>query len=130
LYLRYGVAGIRGEAERGFPHVLLGLQRLWEEDARGDVNQATLHTLIALMAETQDTNILWRGGLEKLYAVQSMAARILELDGTTTPAGKAALAELQSYCLTHRLSPGGSADILSIALFFHLLLTLDERTPA
>jgi len=127
LYLRYGVAGIRDEAERGFPHVLLGLQRLWEESAHGDFNQAILHALLALMAETHDTNILWRGGPEKLHAVQAMAGRISKLGGTTTPAGKVALAELQSYCLTHRLSPGGCADILSIALFFHLLLTLNER---
>ena len=127
LYLRHGATGIRGEAEGGFPHVLLGLQRLQEEAAHGDVNQAILHTLLALMAEMQDTNILWRGGPGKLHAVQAMARRIPELGGTTTPAGKAALAELQSYCLTHHLSPGGCADMLSIALFFHLLLALDAR---
>jgi len=127
VYLRHGVAGIRGEAEGGFPHVLLGLRRLWKESAHGDFNQAILHTLLALMAQLHDTNILWRGWPEKLRAVQDMARRIPELGGTTTPAGKAALAELQGYCLTHRLSPGGCADILSIALFFLLLLTLDER---
>jgi len=127
LYLLHGAAGIRGEAERGFPHVLLGLQRLWAENAHGNFNQAILHTLLALMAEMHDTNILWRGGPEKLHAVQEMARRIPELGGTTTPAGKTALAALQNYCLTHRLSPGGCADILSIAIFFHLLLTLDER---
>ena len=121
LYLRYGEAGIRGEAERGFPHALLGLQRLEDEDARGDFSQAVLHTLLALMAEMRDTNILWRGGQEKLDAVQAMARRILESGGTTTRAGEATLAELQGYCLTHRLSPGGCADILNIAIFFHLL---------
>jgi triphosphoribosyl-dephospho-CoA synthetase len=40
LYLRYGEAGIRGEAERGFPHALLGLQSLWAESGRGDFNRA------------------------------------------------------------------------------------------
>ena len=130
LYLRMGAAGIRGEAEQGFPHALLGLQRLWTEDAHGDFNQAVLHALPALMAEMHDTNILWRGGPEKLSAVQIMARRILELGGTTTPAGEAALAELQAYCLRHRLSPGGCADMLGIALFFYLLLVDDERRQA
>jgi triphosphoribosyl-dephospho-CoA synthetase len=122
LYLRHGAAGVRGEAEAGFPHALLGLQCLWDEGARGDFNRAVLHTLLALMAELRDTNILWRGGPEKLHAVQTMARRILESGGTTTPAGAAALAELQGYCLKHRLSPGGCADMVSIALFFRLLL--------
>jgi len=124
LYLRYGAAGIRGEAEGGFPHALLGLRRFWnEEEALGGFNQAVLHTLLALMAEMQDTNILWRGGPEKLHVVQAMSRSILEFGGTTTSAGQTALAELQSYCLIHRLSPGGCADTLSLALFFHLLLT-------
>jgi triphosphoribosyl-dephospho-CoA synthetase len=121
LYLRYGEAGIRGEAECGFPHALLGLQRLEDEDAHNDFSRAVLHALLALMAEMRDTNILWRGGPEKLSAVQAMARRILESGGTTKPAGEAALAELQNYCLAHRLSPGGCADILNIAIFFHLL---------
>jgi len=124
LYLRYGVAGVRGEAERGFPHVLLGLQSLWTESSRGNLNRAILHTLLALMAKVHDTNILWRGGPEKLRAVQAMACQILELGGTASSDGRAALAALQDYCLAHRLSPGGCADILSIALFFHLLMTM------
>ena len=122
LYLRHGTAGVRGEAESGFPHALLGLRRLWEEGESGDVNRAVLHTLLAMMAELHDTNILWRGGPEKLYAVQAMARRVLEFGGAATPAGEAALGELQRYCLTHRLSPGGCADLVSIALFFRLLL--------
>ena len=130
LYLRYGAAGIRGEAKHGFPHALLGLQSLWDESAHGDFNQAILHTLLALMAEMHDTNILWRGGPEKLHTVQAMARRTLELGGAATPAGQAALAELQSYCLMHRLSPGGCADVLSIALFFHLLLTIYDKLVA
>ena len=124
LYLRYGEAGIRGEAERGFPHALMGLQRLEDENARGDFAQAVLRTLLALMAEVRDTNILWRGGPEKLSAVQGMARRILESGGTSA-GGEDAPAELQNYCLAHRLSPGGCADILNIAIFFHLLSVAD-----
>ncbi|MDR2695670.1 MAG: triphosphoribosyl-dephospho-CoA synthase [Deltaproteobacteria bacterium] len=133
LYLRHDVAGIRGEAERGFPHALLGLKNLWDESAHGTFNPALIHALLAVMAAMHDTNILWRGGPEKLRAVQAMARRVLELGGTRTPAGQAALAELQSYCLLHRLSPGGCADILCLALFFHLLSasheTLETHNP-
>ena len=126
LYLRYAATGIRGEAEHGFPHALLGLQSLWDESAHGDFNRAILHALLALMGKMRDTNVLWRGGPEKLQAVQAMARRILELGGTISPAGKAALEELQSYCLAYRLSPGGCADMLNIALFFYLLLPPDS----
>jgi triphosphoribosyl-dephospho-CoA synthetase len=123
LYLRYGEAGIRGEAESGFPHALLALQRLWDESERGDFHQAVLHALLALTAEMRDTNILWRGGPERLRDVQDMARKVLESGGTRTHDGEAALTELQSYCLAHRLSPGGCADILCVAIFFYLLLT-------
>ena len=122
LYLRYGETGIRGEAERGFPHALLGLQALGDACGQGEFSEAVLHALLVLMGHMRDTNILWRGGPEKLRAVQAMARRIPELGGTGTPAGRESLQELQAYCLEERLSPGGCADILSIAIFFSLLL--------
>jgi hypothetical protein len=54
-----------------------------------------------------------------------MARQSLELGGARNAAGEAALAELQGDCLMHRLSPGGCADMLIIAIFFRLLLALD-----
>jgi triphosphoribosyl-dephospho-CoA synthetase len=121
LYLRYGETGIRGEAEQGFPHALMGLQMLWDACARGEFNRAVLHTLLVLMAEIRDTNILWRGGPDKLRTIQTLARRVLELGGTDTPAGTMALEELRNYCLAQRLSPGGSADMLCLALFLYLV---------
>jgi triphosphoribosyl-dephospho-CoA synthetase len=43
-----------------------------------------------------------------------------------TPDGEAALTDLQSHCLAHRLSPGCCADILCVAIFLYLLLTSVE----
>jgi triphosphoribosyl-dephospho-CoA synthetase len=120
MYLRFGATGVRGEAERGFPLLppAVAALRKWLE--QGDYNAALLNTLLFLMKNNTDTNLLWRGGPEGLALMQRGAGRILELGGTLTDEGGKALALLRGLCLSRRLSPGGSADMLSLALFIHM----------
>jgi triphosphoribosyl-dephospho-CoA synthetase len=130
LYLEHRVTGIRGEAERGFPTALraFGLLReeLRQELARPapDLvsNQILPHALLRLMAETEDTNILHRGGREGLRFVQDQALSVLRRGGMRTAEGRAAMLRFCAACARRRLSPGGCADMLVVGVFFHLAL--------
>src|SRR6266481_4815968 len=59
---RYGVAGARGEALHGFPHVVnVGLPMLHSRRASGATeNVARLDTLLSIMARLADTCLLYR----------------------------------------------------------------------
>lgn len=122
---RHGVTGARGEALLGFPSVFeIALPGLRSALARGaDTQHALLHTFFVLLAETTDTNVLFRGGAEGLRFIQTQAADFLER-GSVFEAGWQARAEsLHRQCSMQNLSPGGCADLLAAAWFVHQLQT-------
>lgn len=104
---RYGAPGARGEALAGFPHA----RHAWAALARPGGRDAALLTLLA---EVEDTNLLHRGGPEGLALVQSRARSIL---AASPPAYGEGLLDLDRACIARNLSPGGSADLLALALF-------------
>lgn len=123
LYQAYGITGIRGEVEAGFPSVRqAGLPALSEAFAKGaGLNDALLHALLNLMTVVEDSNVIWRGGYEKLAYVQQRAQSILEHGSVFTSAGKRLLAETEAMFESKRISPGGSADLLSITAALYLV---------
>lgn len=116
---RYGAAGARGEAANGFPHVVeAGLPTLHRARARGVPEQwARLDALLAIMATVEDTCLLYRGGVAALDLARDGARGILEVGGTSTTWGAAALCRLEQALLACHASPGGSADLLAATLF-------------
>lgn len=122
---RYGVSGARGEARRGFPHVVgTALPTLRAARAAGRSEQsARLDTLIALIVHVDDTCLLHRGGHAALQDAQTGARAVLAAGGSATVAGRHALRLLEAALLRHNASPGGSADLLAGAL---LLDSLDN----
>lgn len=123
LYHKYKITGIRGEVERGFPSVVnYGLPALNEALVKGaSLNDALVHALLALMTVVEDSNVIWRTNYETLLEVQKEAKRILQLGSMFTPEGKAAIAAAEQSFLQRRISPGGSADLLSITITLYLL---------
>jgi triphosphoribosyl-dephospho-CoA synthase len=120
---RHGVTGARGEALLAFPSVFeIALPALRSALARAaDAQHALLHAFFVLLAETPDTNVLFRGGTEGLRFVQTQAADFLER-GSVFEAGWQGRAEsLHSQCSLRNLSPGGCADLLAAAWFVHQL---------
>ena len=66
------------------------------------------------MAHTEDTNLYHRGGVEGAVFVKEQAAAIL----AAPPEQRIALTQALDDALIDRwLSPGGSADLLALALF-------------
>jgi triphosphoribosyl-dephospho-CoA synthase len=120
---RYGVAGARGEARRGFPHVVgvaLPILRAAREAGRAE-RLARLDALVALIANVDDTCLLHRGGRAVLRDAQMGARAVLDAGGNATAAGRCALRSLEEALLGHNAAPGGSADLLAAALFLDAL---------
>jgi len=123
LYLSEGVTGIRGEAERGFPAVLgAGLPHLRRRMAQKfPLNDVLAETLLVLMTEAEDTNLLARGGREGDRLAREAARRALDLGGMGTEEGRNAVRDTDFLLSGRRLSPGGSADLLAVTVFLFLL---------
>ncbi|MCC8396568.1 triphosphoribosyl-dephospho-CoA synthase [Paraburkholderia sp. MMS20-SJTR3] len=124
---RYRVGGARQEAQNGFPHALrVGLPALHAARARGiDENAARVDALLAIMTTLDDTCLLHRAGLAGLQAGQRGAQRVLVAGGSSTPAGRVALAALERDLLALNASPGGAADLLAATLFLDMLAHRD-----
>ncbi|MGI5099090.1 triphosphoribosyl-dephospho-CoA synthase [Treponema vincentii] len=115
VFLQYGCTGIRGEAEAGLPLVqrnvayLAGLTHLTQRDAY-------LYTLLHIIAENKDTNVLFRAGSTALCDLQTRCISIVK-SGATGATLYAAVEALDVYCIERHISPGGSADIFAAVLF-------------
>lgn len=114
----YGVGGARGQAEADFPHVTgVALPMLHAARRRGHTESAArLDTLLAIVADLDDTCLLARGGPAALHAAQSGAQAVLDAGGAAMAAGQAELRRLEADMLARGTSPGGAADLLAAAL--------------
>lgn len=106
-YREFGLTGVRGEVESGFATVRRFVLPYWTQ-AHGE---RRLHAaLLRLMAANQDSNLVSRGGIEGLRFVQHSAQRLL-VNGWN----RSDLEEMDAQLIARHLSPGGSADLLSVA---------------
>jgi triphosphoribosyl-dephospho-CoA synthase len=115
----YGVAGARGEAANGFPHVnQFGLPTLRDRRARKALEEVCrLDALLSVMADLDDTCVLYRGGVEALDIVQSGAQAVLMAGGYGSRNGRQQMRELDRELIRRHISPGGSADLLAATVF-------------
>jgi triphosphoribosyl-dephospho-CoA synthase len=123
LYVEKGFSGIRGEAERGFPTVeKTSLPRL-REIGHSDMSmeQKLLDVLFHLMSISDDSNIINRGGLEGLEFVKSVSKEFLMTGIIFEDGFREKIQEMNNLFVEKNISPGGSADLLSITIFFGML---------
>ena len=120
MFLKYGIRGIRGEAEAGFPSVrdcgLPLLEKLLSEGKT--IDEAGSAALISLIAAADDTNLLARGGPETRQRV--LAGLRSRLDTPPFP-GREELEKMDKAFIAENLSPGGSADLLALCWLLHFL---------
>jgi triphosphoribosyl-dephospho-CoA synthase len=116
---KHGVLGARGEALRGFPHVVnIGLPMLHSRRVAGATETvARLDTLLSIMSSLDDTCLLYRGGETALMTAKEGAVEVASAGGSGTALGKRYLQRLDRQLLDLHVSPGGSADLLAAALF-------------
>lgn len=102
----HNVGGARAEALLGFPTAQKAAALLQAHDP--------LTALLWLMTHTEDTNLYHRGGAEGAAFVKVQTAAIL----AAPIERRIALTQALDEALIDRwLSPGGSADLLALALF-------------
>ena len=120
LYLQYGITGVRGQAEAGFPAVLnVGLPKLEAALAAGkSINEAGCAALLAMLADTVDTNTIHRGGYERAKEAAEEIGALLEKEPFPT---KETLERLDAEFIRDNLSPGGTADLLALVYMLHFL---------
>ncbi len=121
MYDAYGVTGIRGEAERGFPAAFhVGLPVYKEALASGiDENRAMVKTLVAIMAGLEDSNVYRRGGSYSAVWVKKTAMTIIADLGNFNDPELSRLKEFDREMIRRNLSPGGAADMLALTVFIH-----------
>ena len=120
-YALYGMKGIRGEAEMGFPSARRALSQLRFYEGQGfSQNDAGVLTLLNTLCELQDTNLLHRGGHAGLMYAQHRAREVCALPEKERIE---AANTLDEDFIARNMSPGGCADVLATAYF---LLALEK----
>lgn len=123
VYRRYAKAGARGEAAAGFPMVygcgVPTLRRLLQEGY--DHERALIGTLMALIEQVDDSNLLWRGGEDGLAFAKQSACEFNSKGGVAQPGWRDRLIGIHRTFVERRLSPGGSADLVAASwVAYHL----------
>ncbi|MBM7687946.1 triphosphoribosyl-dephospho-CoA synthase CitG [Enterococcus ureilyticus] len=120
LYLDYGITGIRGEAEAGYPSLKTIALPFLRQCQRHSTRVMFLLLLLHLMATTEDSNVINRGGISAWQNVKKQAADLLNLfaaDNSVEELEKL-LIFFDQKLIQDNLSPGGAADLLALSFFF------------
>jgi len=117
------VDGIIGEATSGFhTAITVGLPSLKETLSKNyDFNDAMVHSLISLMNKIEDSNVLYRGGLEALDYVREKTDNILGNGSIFSHKGMEAIESLNSELTKRNIGTGGAADMLALTVFLYFI---------
>lgn len=118
VYAKTGIYGAKGEALSGFNTAFkVGLPALRDALGKGySGNDAMIIALLNLMTTSEDSNVVYRGGLEGLEYIKNKAKGILN-DFSVE-----AVREFDTECIKRNLSPGGSADLLAVTAMLHMII--------
>ncbi|MEG0679687.1 MAG: triphosphoribosyl-dephospho-CoA synthase CitG [Carnobacterium sp.] len=120
LFIEKGITGIRGEAAKGYPVLSSLLLPFLRKNRHLSKEELLLRALVLLMSEVEDGNILHRGGFEAWQTVKKETKLLHESQFTKDEL----LIRLHSYDLeltARNLSPGGTADLLALGIYFAIL---------
>lgn len=127
-YKKYKFKGARGEAASGFQTVVSISLPIFEKFNFLGEDFSLFLALISLMSENNDTNIVNRGGVEALQWIKDYAGKMMR-DSKIYENEKYFLQQLEEFddeCINRNLSPGGSADLLSLTWFFYYIKKLQS----
>lgn len=120
IFLKYGFSGARGEAESGLATVFnFGLPQLFQSENPDD--ETLTKCFLAIAANNNDTNILFRSNPEVLSTFKNLSKTALE---DFNPTNYSALIDV---CKQENISPGGSADLLAVTIFVWSVIQAGEQ---
>ncbi len=116
LYRKYGIKGIRGEAESGFATIKKYSYPFMKKCFCNGMteNESLVRTLIYMMSVVEDTNVISRGGKDIADYVKKRAESLYDADFDE-------IKEFDRELIQKNLSPGGCADLLAITWFIYNL---------
>lgn len=107
------IAGALDNARQGYP-LLFGSWLPYYAALRSEGDDYALHkTLLRIMCDLDDTNIIYRVGMDSMQRVKDEARHLLDhfsVDG---------LEAMNRDFVARNISPGGSADMLSLTVFLY-----------
>ena len=113
IFHQHGFGGARAEAESGFATVFeFGLPHL---EGVAELNDdVLLQTFLAIAANNNDTNILYRSNAEVLSVFKHLCKN------AQADFNDQNYSAVIDFCKSENISPGGSADLLAVTIFVHL----------
>lgn len=121
LFVEHGFTGIRGEIGNGLDIVFNGSLQVFTEtiEKTKNFNLAALQTLIFLMGKVMDSTIVYRHDFEMLEKVKKEMQDIFDKGGIYMENSSEIFHNLEKKYIENRISPGGSADLLAITIFYY-----------
>lgn len=114
--------GIRQEIESGLPIIFQTALPYFSANLTTEIykdqvklQEILLQGLLRIMTVNNDTNILYRSNLETLNYIKKAANQSIY--------DQKEYKKLYEFCKTHKISPGGSADLLAVSLLLHFIKT-------
>lgn len=121
IYFQYGCAGARGQAQSGYAvlcHTALPVYTQLRQAGIGQ-NDAMVHTLLYLIREVTDTNIIARHDFNTASYAKAYAKEVLEQGGVLSKTGRAMIRQMDVDFIEKNISPGGCADLLALTHFLY-----------
>ncbi len=113
IYTTHGLKGARGIAATGYREVFDRYIPMLTEDPDPD------RLFLTIAHRTEDTNVIHRAGLERYIEYKRLLEQVIQ--GDLEPE------VVEAYCLKHRISAGGSADLLSITILLQWIMDSFDR---
>lgn len=123
-YKQYNLQGIRGEVISGLKTICRTvIPSLRSSYATGiPLRRALIDCIFTVMSELDDTTLLNRGfDLNRISLAKTMARAVLEAGNTSTTEGMKCIMQTISIFSSENMSPGGSADLVTIGLGLFML---------
>ncbi|MGB6129746.1 MAG: triphosphoribosyl-dephospho-CoA synthase CitG [Psychrilyobacter sp.] len=121
IFLEYGISGVRGEAEIGFPIVFDYALNLYDSDKKLGQNNRLVQALLGIMSQCKDTTILHRHDYDTLLNLQKKSKFLINSGGFNNLSNLLEINNLNSHNEENCISPGGCADLLALTVFLSKL---------
>lgn len=121
IFLEYGISGVRGEAEMGFPIVFNYALDLYDSTKELGQNNRLVQALLGIMSQCKDTTILHRHDYDTLLNLQKNSEILINLGGFNNLDNISEINNLNYHNEKNGISPGGCADLLALTVFISKL---------